>query len=187
MSIGILGGTFDPPHQAHCEISIRAIEQYSLDKVLFIPSKNPWQKTVSTSYKDRYIMTNLLIEEYPSFEVSDVEAGNLQQTYTVDTLTKLSIPKNELFFILGADVAIKVSTWSRYQELNKLTNFLIAPRNHIKDDTLQNKFPFKYQLITGEELDISSTNIRNKFNEGADITQSVPECLLEYIVKNKIY
>ena len=83
MSIGILGGTFDPPHQAHCEISIRAIEQYSLDKVLFIPSKNPWQKTVSTSYKDRYIMTNLLIEEYPSFEVSDVEAGNLQQTYTV--------------------------------------------------------------------------------------------------------
>lgn len=119
--------------------------------------------------------------------MSDVEAGNLQQTYTVDTLTKLSIPKNELFFILGADVAIKVSTWSRYQELNKLTNFLIAPRNHIKDDTLQNKFPFKYQLITGEELDISSTNIRNKFNEGADMTQSVPESLLEYIVKNKIY
>ena len=44
MSIGVLGGTFDPPHHAHCEISLRAIDQYGLDKVLFVPSKNPWQK-----------------------------------------------------------------------------------------------------------------------------------------------
>ena len=104
MSIGVLGGTFDPPHQAHCEISLRAIDQYGLDKVLLVPSKNPWQKSVTTSYEDRFTMTSLLTENYPYFEVSDVEAVNEKQTYTVDTLKNLSIPKNDLFFILGADM-----------------------------------------------------------------------------------
>ena len=54
MKIGILGGTFDPPHQAHLEIANRSIKQFTLDKVIFIPSGNPWQKTNATSYKHRY-------------------------------------------------------------------------------------------------------------------------------------
>ena len=137
MSIGVLGGTFDPPHQAHCEISLRAINQYGLKKVLFVPSKNPWQKSVTTSYEDRFNMTNLLTENQSYFEVSDIETINEKQTYTVDTLKNLSIPKNELFFILGADVAIEVRTWSRYEELDSLTNFLIAPRDYIQDELLE--------------------------------------------------
>ncbi len=187
MNIGILGGTFDPPHQAHCEISSRAIEQYDLDKVLFVPSKNPWQKSVKTTYKDRYNMTNLLVENYQQFEVSDVEESNPKQTYTVDTLKNLSIPKEELFFILGADVAVDIKTWNNYQELENLTNFLIAPRDDIPKDSLNSEFPFVYNLIAGDELDISSTTIRKKYHEGVNLDQIIPNNVLSYITENNIY
>ena len=187
MSIGVLGGTFDPPHQAHCEISLRAIDQYGLDKVLFVPSKNPWQKSVTTSYEDRFTMTSLLTEKYPYFEVSNVEAVNEKQTYTVDTLKNLSIPKNDLFFILGADIAIEIRTWSRYEELGSLTNFLIAPRDHIQKELLQQKFPFEYQLIKGEELDISSTNIRSKISDDIALENIIPNSILTFIEEKRIY
>jgi nicotinate-nucleotide adenylyltransferase len=187
MSVGILGGTFDPPHQAHCEISIRALNQYNLDKVIFIPSKNPWQKSATTSYVDRYNMTSILVQDFKNFEVSDVELYNENNTYTVDTLQKRTIPKNELFFILGADVAVEIKTWNRYKELEQLTNFLIAPRDHINQNTLLNVFPFEYKLIKGEELNISSSKIRIKYEDGSDVNSLIPTDVLDYIREKKIY
>ena len=187
MSVGILGGTFDPPHQAHREISTRALEQYSLDKIIFVPSKNPWQKSVTTDFTDRYNMTNLLVKNDTNFEVSDVELYNENNTYTVDTLQKISIPKNELFFILGADVAVEIKTWNRYKELEQLTNFLIAPRDHINQNTLRNVFPFEYKLIKGEELDISSSKIQIKFEDGTDVNSLIPTDVLDYIREKKLY
>lgn len=187
MSIGILGGTFDPPHQAHCEISIRAINQYNLDKVIFIPSGNPWQKTVATSFLDRYNMTNLLIDGYRDLEVSNIEQDNKQPTFTVDTLTKLTISKEELFFILGSDVAVNIKTWKNYKKLKYLTNFLIAPRNNLEEQSLNQQFPFDFQLIDGEELEMSSTKIRDKYKNGESLNSSIPEKVLNYIEKNNIY
>ncbi|MDB2456170.1 hypothetical protein N9W48_02625, partial [Candidatus Actinomarina sp.] len=109
------------------------------------------------------------------------------KTYTVDTLKKLSIPKDELYFILGADVAIDIKTWIRYKELEKLTNFLIAPRNHIDEKLLYDLFPFEYNLIEGEELDISSSNIRKSYEDGVNLNSIIPEEVLNYISKNKLY
>ena len=181
MSIGILGGTFDPPHKAHVEISNRAIEQYDLSQIYFVPSKNPWQKDVSTTYIDRFNMTSLLVQDFNNIEVSNIEQLNENKTYTVDTLKKLSIPKDELYFILGADVAIDIKTWNRYEELEKLTNFLIAPRNHINEKLLYELFPFEYSLIEGEELDISSSNIRKSYENGVNLNSIIPEEVLNYI------
>jgi nicotinate-nucleotide adenylyltransferase len=185
VSIGILGGTFDPPHQAHCEISIRAINQYNLDKVIFIPSGNPWQKTVATSFLDRYNMTNLLIDGYRDLEVSNIEQDNKQPTFTVDTLTKLTISKEELFFILGSDVAVNIKTWKNYKKLKYLTNFLIAPRNNLEEQSLNQQFPFDFQLIDGEELEMSSTKIRDKYKNGESLNSSIPEKVLNYIEKKQ--
>ena len=187
MSIGILGGTFDPPHQAHCEISIRALNQYNLDKVIFIPSKNPWQKSATTSYVDRYNMTSILVQDFKNFEVSNIEQNNKNETYTVDTLKKLAIPKKELFFILGSDVAADIKTWNNYKKLKYLTNFLIAPRNNLEENNLNQEFPFEFQLIKGDELDISSTKIRDKFISGENLDSSIPELVLNYIETHNIY
>ena len=187
MSIGILGGTFDPPHQAHCEISTRAIEQYNLEKVIFIPSANPWQKIVTTSFLDRYNMTKLLTDGYQYLEVSDIERDNKKETFTVDTLTNLGIPKNELYFILGSDVAVGIKTWNNYQKLGNLTNFLIAPRNNSEEDNLIQEFPFDFQLIEGDKLEISSTKIREKYKSGENLKLSIPEVVLRYIKDKNIY
>ena len=87
---GILGGTFDPPHNAHYEIAQRAINQYNLDRVIFIPTGNPWQKDIETSYDDRYMMTNLLINSNPLFEISDIGA-QYNVSYLYDTKTKQTL------------------------------------------------------------------------------------------------
>ena len=86
---GILGGTFDPPHNAHYEIGRRAIEQYKLEKVIFIPTGTPWQKDMKTSFEDRYKMTDLLIKDNKLFELSDIEKSEKDPSYTYENMEKL--------------------------------------------------------------------------------------------------
>ena len=86
MNVGVLGGTFDPPHEAHIRIAERSIEQFYLDKVVFIPSGNPWQKKDATSFKHRYEMTKILVKESKSFEISDIENSERKPSYTFETL-----------------------------------------------------------------------------------------------------
>ena len=197
---GILGGTFDPPHNAHYEIAQRAINQYKLDRVIFIPTGSPWQKDIETSYEDRYKMTKLLISENPLFELSDIEKSINDPSYTVDTLRKLNIEKENMYFILGADVAISIDTWKDYKELDLLSNFLIAPRDKVTNEKLVNEFPFTFNLIEGDELDISSTGIRNKILNKESIKgklnrshfhlcnfQSLDQGFLEYFLYSEFY
>ena len=184
---GILGGTFDPPHSAHYEIAQRAINQYNLDRVIFIPTGSPWQKDIETSYEDRYKMTKLLISENPLFELSDIEKSINEPSYTVETLRKLNIEKENMYFILGADVAVSIDTWKDYKELGLLSNFLIAPRDQVTNDKLVNEFPFTFNLIEGDELDISSTGIRNKILNKESIEGNLDPKIENYIKENEIY
>ena len=187
IKIGILGGTFDPPHSAHYEIAQRAINQYNLDRVIFIPTGSPWQKDIETSYEDRYKMTKLLISENPLFELSDIEKSINEPSYTVETLRKLNIEKENMYFILGADVAVSIDTWKDYKELDLLSNFLIAPREQVTNDKLVNEFPFTFNLIEGDELDISSTGIRNKILNKESIEGNLDPKIENYIKENEIY
>ena len=91
MKIGILGGTFDPPHNAHKEIADRALQQFNLEKILFIPAGVSWQKNDALDYAFRYKMTELLIEGNSKFEISDIENNLNNPTYTIETLKKLAI------------------------------------------------------------------------------------------------
>ncbi len=170
MKIGILGGTFDPPHKAHLQIAERAIKQYGLDKVLFIPSGNPWQKKYATS-----------------FEISDIEKSEDIPSYTFDTLTKLNHKKDNLYFILGSDTAMNIRTWNNYEKLSELTNFLIALRKEDSVNNLKENFPFDYELIDGEKLDLSSTSLRNKLKDNLFNEQEISLKIIQYIKKNSLY
>ena len=188
MNIGILGGTFDPPHKAHKEIALRAIKQFELDKVVFIPSGTPWQKSVSTKYKDRFYMTSLLIKNEEMLEISDIENNTTKPTYTIDTLRNFCSPENNYFFILGSDAAIGIKTWKSYKEMSLYVNFLVAPREEISLIRLFFTFPFKFKLIKGKKLDISSTNIRNSIQgKQKSNSQLIPIDILDYIKKEKLY
>ena len=187
MKIGILGGTFDPPHFAHKEIAKRALDQFSLEKIIFIPAGNSWQKQNSATYENRFIMTQLLISDEELFEISDIENNVDKPTYTVDTLKKLNLKKEETFFILGADAAIGISTWESYEKLSNYVQFLIAPRKKISEKNLKNNFPFNYSLILGNELDISSTTVRRLLLEKKEISSLIPKNIIEFITSQSLY
>ena len=187
MKIGILGGTFDPPHQAHLEIANRSIKQFTLDKVILIPSGNPWQKKDATSYRHRYEMTKILIEDSNSFEISDIENSEQNPSYTYETLNKLNHPKEKLYFILGSDAAINIKTWKNYEILPNLANFLIALRSEDNIDILDKNFPFKYEIISGEKLDLSSSIFRNKLKEKTIKVSDLPSEILTYAKENSLY
>ena len=187
MKIGTLGGTFDPPHNAHLTIAERAIKQFHLDKVIFIPSGNPWQKKYATSFIHRYQMTKILVEDYNLFEISDIEKSEDVPSYTVETLTKLNHNKNNLYFILGSDTAMKIKTWYNYEKLSSLTNFLIALRKEDNISNLKEGFPFEYQLIDGDKLDLSSSFLREKLQSNLFNENDIPTEIISYIKKNSLY
>ena len=187
MKIGILGGTFDPPHKAHLKIAERAVKQFHLDKVIFIPSGNPWQKQYATSFIHRYEMTKILIEDFSIFEISDIEKSEDIPSYTVETLTKLNHKKDNLYFILGSDTAMNIKTWNNYEKLSILTNFLIALRREDNINSLNENFPFKYNLIDGEKLDLSSTSLREKIEKNLFDKDDISSKIINYIKKNNIY
>ena len=187
MNIGVLGGTFDPPHDAHLRIAERSIEQFTLDKVIFIPSGNPWQKQYATSYRHRYEMTKILIEGSNKFEISDIEKSEDIPSYTFDTLTKLNHEKDNLYFILGSDTAMIIRTWNNYEKLSALTNFLIALRKEDSINILKENFPFDYELIDGEKLDLSSTSLRNKVKDNLFDEDEIPLKIISYIKENSLY
>jgi len=184
---GILGGTFDPPHHAHFEIAIRAIEQFSLSKVVFIPAGNPWHKEGNIStYEHRYKMTQLLISSSDYLEVSDLESDISKPTYTIDTLRK--IPEtDDNYFIIGADVAREITAWKDYNEIFNHTKILVAPRNGVSSGDLDAIFPGPYNLIQGDEVDLNSTIIREKINETDTLEEMLPLNIIQYIRDNSLY
>ena len=187
MKIGILGGTFDPPHKAHLQIAERAIKQFDLDKVLFIPSGNPWQKKYATSFIHRFEMTKILIEGSNKFEISDIEKSEDIPSYTFDTLTKLNHKKDNLYFILGSDTAMNIKTWNNYKKLSELTNFLIALRKEDSVNNLNENFPFDYELIDGEKLDLSSTSLSEKLQDNLLVEEDITSKVLNYINSYSLY
>ena len=132
-------------------------------------------------------MTQLLISDEELFEISDIENNVNQPTYTVDTLKKLNLKKEETFFILGADAAIGISTWESYEKLSNYVQFLIAPRKKISEKNLKNNFPFNYSLILGNELDISSTTVRRLLLEKKEISSLIPKNIIEFITSQSLY
>ena len=187
MNVGVLGGTFDPPHKAHIKIAERSIEQFNLDKVIFIPSGNPWQKKDATSFIHRYEMTKILIKESHSFEISDIENSQKKPSYTSETLKKLNQPKEKLYFILGSDAAMNIKTWKNYEILPSLTNFLIALRSEDSIENLDKNFPFNYEIILGDKLNLSSTSLRKKLKERDTKNGELPLGILNYIIDKNLY
>ncbi len=126
---GILGGTFDPIHIAHLHAGETAQFAAGLDRVLFMPAGDPWQKAERsmTPAADRLAMTELAIEGIEGFEVDDRELHRDGPTYTIDTL--LTFPaEEELFLILGADAAVGLPSWHRWEDVIERAGVLVVPR-----------------------------------------------------------
>ncbi len=132
LRIGVLGGTFDPPHEAHLQMGRLGMERLDLDEVIFVPVFSPSHKEVATaSFIDRLEMVRLLIRGEPGMRASDVEARLGPKSYTVPMLQELrqSLPEEaRFFFLIGADSLAQFHLWYRYEQILELSTVVAFSR-----------------------------------------------------------
>lgn len=197
--IGMLGGSFNPLHNLHIELGLAALRDYSLDKILVMPSGRPPHKTLAegASDEDRVEMIKLAISKYDKFELDLFEMEATEQTYTYKTLSiyKEKFPEDELFFIMGEDSLDKFDIWRNPEIICQKASILVGPRAKTEDDLsleekllkASNKYNCKFLKLSSPRLDISSTAVRNLIEEKGDFESVVPIEVSSYIKEKGIY
>ena len=193
MKIGILGGTFDPPHFAHLKIAKLALRKLGLDKVIFMLSaKQPikLEKREITPVKHRLAMLKILTKNYPQFEISDLEvkrAKRNKKSYTIDTIYALKklYSSDKIYWILGADSLQELmeGKWKDGKKVLKLVDLIVSSRPGYLVKIPKN-IKIKRLKIN---CDISSTEIRECLKTEKNVAALLPPKILNYIIKNKLY
>lgn len=194
--IGIMGGSFDPVHNAHIKLAQYAYKELDLEKVIFIPAYiQPFKKDRKvTDEVHRLNMLKLALEEYPEFEVSDIEIEMKGDSYTARTLEALSKKYNNMIFILGADSYLTLDKWYHPELIFKYAAIACAHRDgsmptHL--NKLSEEYGQRYNGVTYflnmPDTDISSTNIREAIRKGENVTDIIPERVFNYIRENDLY
>jgi len=189
--IGVMGGTFDPIHHGHLVAASEVAQVFALDEVVFVPTGQPWQKDdrqVSPS-EDRYLMTVIATASNPRFSVSRIDIDRGGPTYTIDTLRDLRTERGdeaELFFITGADALAQIMSWQDVNELFALAHFVgvTRPGHRLTGDGLPED---KVSLVEVPALAISSTDCRHRVASGEPIWYLVPDGIVQYIAKRRLY
>lgn len=188
LRIGVMGGTFDPIHHGHLVAASEAADAFSLDEVIFVPTGNPGNKTAISSPEHRYLMTVIATAANPRFTVSRIDIDRPGITYTIDTLTELSRarPEADLYFISGADAIAQILAWKEVDSIWSLAHFVAVTRPGHQLQLPQVKEARITQLEV-PALSISSTDIRNRAAAGKPIWYLVPDGVVQYIAKHKLY
>jgi nicotinate-nucleotide adenylyltransferase len=185
---GILGGTFDPIHIAHLHAGETALHAAHLDRVLFMPAGDPWQKTDErqvTPAAARVEMTRLAVEGVAGFELDLREVERDGPTYTIDTLA--SFPADdELFLILGFDAAVGLPTWHRWEEVVARAGILVVPRPGYDLSRVESVVPSAV-LLEMAALDVSASSIRRMAAQGAPYRFLVTPEVYRFIESQGIY
>lgn len=196
--IGIMGGTFNPIHNGHLFLAENAFEQAELDKILFMPAKNPPHKAKLKLITDRQRaeMVKLAIQDNPNFELSEMELWREGFTYTADTLTllKKDNPQNHYHFIVGTDSLFMMQSWRKPEVIFGLCTVVVAGRDNAEEEQimkhikyLKETFGADIMYVKMPMIMISSEDIRQRIAEGRSVRYFLPDRILEYIHKNKLY
>ncbi len=202
MKIGVWGGTFDPVHVGHLLIAERAREQFSLDQVRWIPAAIAPHPTLkqSTDQTHRLAMVQLAIGGNSSFVCDDRELRRGGKSYTIETLNELSTenPGSELFLLLGADSLHQFGTWKLPNQICSVANIVVVARGGqsppdlpILNQFLPNPKSIAQleqdHLLKMPQLELSSTEIRNRVRERKSIRYCVPAAVEAYISQHRLY
>ncbi|EJO5346426.1 nicotinate-nucleotide adenylyltransferase [Clostridium botulinum] len=195
----ILGGTFDPIHNAHINVAYEALERLDLEEVIFIPAGNPPHKMnlKKTPGNIRYEMIKIAIEKEKRFSISDFEIKSQGISYTYKTLRyfKEKEPETEWYFITGEDCLAYLEQWKHIEEIFNMCNFVIFTREGFKqkEEIIKNKryildkYANKILFINASILDISSTKIRNRIKEGKQVSFYMPNNVYQFILQENLY
>ncbi len=199
MKIGILGGSFDPPHIEHWLIAEQVKDILGLDEVWIMPCcHHPLNKHLFSSSQNRYNMVKLM--DHNKIRASDFEVKKGDPSYTIETLEALyeKHPNDQFFWIIGSDTLKDFQKWRRWQELVQKYYLVIFPREtfleHLTEKVLRSlnlkSIPDNITILHSPELiltNLSSTLIRKRVKEGKSIKYLVTKEVEEYIKNNKLY
>ena len=186
--IGLLGGTFDPPHNGHIAIAEAALNELDLVKIIFIPARIPPHKLERriSSESDRLAMLRLAVADRDRFEISEIEFGRPSLSYTAETVAELKriYHHDELYFLIGADNISEMEGWHLPERIFELVRVAAAGRLGFAPEGR-----FAKEIISFEmpPVDISSTRIREMIRLGEPISGLVPKRVEEFIKNYGLY
>lgn len=196
MRIGVLGGTFNPPHLGHLLCGQEAYVQLELDAVMLMPARTPPHKPVQEEpgVEHRLELCRLAARDDPRFEVSDLEVNRSGPSYTVDTLSKLhsNAPDNDLFLIVGGDIAAGFAQWREPERVLSLATLAVAkrtgtPRAAVDEALAPLSGGDHTRFFRMPTIGISSTMVRERVRAGLPIRYLVPEPVEAYIAERGLY
>lgn len=187
MNIGILGGSFDPPHIGHL-LAIRQILELrpDIDMILLVPAyQHQWKQSVATP-KDKVAMLHSFIQ--PRIDISEIELQRKGVSYAIDTIKAIKAEtKASIYWIVGSDILREFHKWQKKEELTNEARFLVFPRDPYH---LPKHIPAGFEVIQDKHLittNISSTAIRNRIKQGKSIEYLVPREVEKYIISKRLY
>lgn len=200
--IGILGGTFNPIHAGHLMLAECARETFGLDEVWFIPTGRSYMKECGGTAgnmplpEERLRMTDLAIRDNPFFRCLDMEVKRSGDTYSYETLEELRRrePENAFYFILGADCLFRMDAWKEPGRIFAACEIIAATRGDADVEALGEKaarlrrdFGARISLLPFRNLDVSSSEIRERVRQGRSIRYMTPESVMAYIDEKGFY
>jgi len=196
MRLGILGGTFDPPHNGHLLIAGAAKRQLLLDRVLFMPvGLQPLKQDQRVTSADRRAaMVQLMIIGEPDFELSRIDLDRPGPHYTVDSLRIASglYPGAQIWFIMGGDSLADLLRWRDPQGILELARLAVVRRPGFDPDwtALDAALPdlrHRIDWIDAQPMDIAASDLQRRIHEGESIQGLVPQAVAEYIAAWRLY
>lgn len=185
MKIGILGGTFNPPHIGHLILAEQVKDNLGLGKVFFVPTNIPPHKEMDilVNSKHRVNMVALSIKDNDCFELLDYEVKREGVSYTIDTIREIKkyFPQDDLHLIIGSELANEFHTWKNFEEIKSLVKIVVGQR--------KNK-PFygeEFIIVDIVEIEISSSYIRERLKQGKSIKYFVKDEVEDYIRRHNLY
>lgn len=195
--IGVLGGTFDPPHVGHLWLATLAADALHLDRVLFMPAAQPPHKRGRhlTSSAERLLMTRLAIADDPNFGLCAIELERPGPSFTVDSVEELlrMYAGARLYLLMAADSLSQIETWRDPDRLLTLVEWAVGPRHGIAlpdREDLRRRFgpaASRIHLLDGPSLDVSASEIRRRVAAGRAIRYLVPRAVEGLIVERGLY
>ena len=198
MRLGVLGGTFNPPHVAHLLCASEAADQLALDRVLLVPAAEPPHTEVEhdPGAETRAELCALAVDGDPRLEVSRIELERPGRSYTVDTLRALHAAHadTELTFIVGGDMALSLPTWREPAEILGLARLAVAERSGVARQDILDRLGAtlgdvgdRIDFFAMPRLDLSSSEIRRRIADGRSVRYLVPDAVAERIAARGLY
>ncbi len=183
MKIGLFGGSFNPVHNAHLIMGEWVRDEFSLDKIILIPNyRSPLKSDYhGVSATNRLDMLKLAIKGNKNFEISEYEIDKGNVSYSIDTIKHFIDDDNEYYFIIGGDSLRSIEKWKDYKDIFRLVKIICVDRDVISS---RNGEVFFSSMPL---IDISSTVIRDRVSKGKSIKYLVPDMVVDYIHKEKLY